>query len=234
MTSFLTANVLLGFLMGLLVALIVYWQQQQRIRKQKTLLQQLQQQSEQRDQTQQQHLSDSSQQLRQSHKAELAQMIEHYQDQLTKRVEQVREEYEARIEVMQLAQSPRVHQPDLDPTDWPDEPDFVTALDGSVEAEPVVESAVVSSEPTAAFVTSEALQTQSALIQTQVTTALQEFQQDFDSQLAEKLKQQQRLLVQQITDFKQAYDGRLRSLRQLIEAKSQAPSPHSNASTEIY
>ncbi|MFE4107301.1 hypothetical protein [Almyronema epifaneia] len=233
MTSFLTANVLLGFLVGLLVALIVYWLQQQRIRQQKKLLLQLQQQHEQLDQTQSQHLSDNTHQLRQSYKAELAQTIEHYQDQLAKRVEQVREEYEARIEVMQLAQSAIAESGTGEPVDWPETASAVVTHDAtSTAAKPDLAARTL--EPTATLAPPMPAPESPALNQAQLDSSLQQFRQDFDGQLAIRLKQQQRLLVQQITDFKQAYDGRLRNLEQLIKAKAQEPPSNANANTEIY
>ena len=228
MTSFLTANVLLGFLVGLLIALIVYWLQQQRIRKQRKMLQQLQRQHEQLDQTQVQHLNENVRQMRQSYKAELAQTIEHYQDQLAERIEQVREEYEARIEVMQLAQ-PVSESETASSVDWPeDEPTVANSVQPATVGN--------SSELTATLSAPVTPPPQPTLDPAQLDAALQQFRLDLDQQMAERLKQQQRLLVQQITDFKQAYDGRLRSLEQMLKSQAQAAqeSNSSNANTETY
>ncbi|MEO0535588.1 MAG: hypothetical protein AAF215_17160 [Cyanobacteria bacterium P01_A01_bin.123] len=94
------AWLLIGLLIGLVVAALIYGWQQQQNRRQKALLRQAQYKNQQLSKSHDQHLASATKRLRQNYEARLTETIEHYQDQLALRNAQLQEEYEARISVL--------------------------------------------------------------------------------------------------------------------------------------
>ena len=103
MASLISVNLVIGLLLGLAIAALIYGWKQRQNRHQKALLRQAHHKMQQMEQSHGQQLTVETGRLRQAYQARLAETIEHYQDQLALRNVQLQEEYEARMVVLSMA-----------------------------------------------------------------------------------------------------------------------------------
>lgn len=216
-------SIIIALLVGCLVGIaVVYILMQARIRRQSQALKASQRQLEELERSHEARLRETTQQLRRDYEVELAQTIEHYQDELSATTLELQQTHETRLKVLQGGLTDTTAQPSM-PTPHPQ-----TSSSNAVEA-PLSRPEILHLKQQYEMRLKEAAQRLQHAYEKQLAqrakTVKAELEAEYEARLAEKTKYYDELFTKRQAELEASYQAIHQNQAVLANDATLTPAP---------